>query len=175
MYLWQSLLVCFGSLSCIRTNPWPTSRLPDRSRDAAICCDSRCDSICLHLVQILNFGIGKSPSHTITEPSSCLTFGVIQGVAALSPFFTAHRPSYLIQRFQTDSSHQRTLFHGSISSLCALEPFDIVCFHNRGFSTVILLYRPVSLRLLLTVDVDIFFLHCFCCAVMFGAVSLLSR
>ena len=29
MYLWQSLLVCFRSLSCMSTNLWPTSRIPD--------------------------------------------------------------------------------------------------------------------------------------------------
>ena len=29
IYLWQSLLVCFGSLSCLSTNLWPTSSIPD--------------------------------------------------------------------------------------------------------------------------------------------------
>ena len=28
-YLWHNLLVCFGSLSCMRTNPWPTTPFPD--------------------------------------------------------------------------------------------------------------------------------------------------
>ena len=29
MYLWQSLLLWFGSLSCMSTNPWATSRVSD--------------------------------------------------------------------------------------------------------------------------------------------------
>ena len=28
-YIWQSLLVCFGPLPCMSTNPWSTSRVPD--------------------------------------------------------------------------------------------------------------------------------------------------
>ena len=38
-----------------------------------------------HLMQISDFAFGKSPSHTITESSSCFTVGVIRGVAALLP------------------------------------------------------------------------------------------
>ena len=29
VYLWLSLLVCFGWLSCVSTNPWATSRIPN--------------------------------------------------------------------------------------------------------------------------------------------------
>ena len=29
MYLWQNLLECFGLLSCMSTNPWVTSHVPD--------------------------------------------------------------------------------------------------------------------------------------------------
>ena len=29
MYVWLSLQVCFGSLSCMTTNSWPTSSIPD--------------------------------------------------------------------------------------------------------------------------------------------------
>ena len=93
--------------------------------------------------------------------------GMIQEVAA--PFAT-HRPSYLTQR---------TLFHCCIvQSLYALAHWSLLtlfCFLNSGFLTAILPYRPASLGLLLTVDVNTLFLrHWFRCAVMFGAVILLS-
>ena len=48
----------------------------------------------LHLVQISDFAIGKSPQ-PITEPPLCFTVGVIQEGEALSPTFH----SYLTQRF----------------------------------------------------------------------------
>ena len=35
IYLWQNLLVCFWSLSCRSTNPWPTSHVSD---GIAWCC-----------------------------------------------------------------------------------------------------------------------------------------
>ena len=73
MYHWQNLQICFGSLSCISTNPWNTSHIP-------VCCDNQSDSI------YPSPFIGKS-LHTITDPSSCFAVGVIQEVAALSPTF----------------------------------------------------------------------------------------
>ena len=57
-----------------------------------------------------------------------------------------------------------------------LEHFGIVLFLSSGFLTAILPYKPASYSLLFTVDVDTFFSwHWFGCAVMFGAVSLLSH
>ena len=70
IYLWQSLLVCFRSLSCMSRNTWATRRVQE------VYCDSRSDSIYLHLVQI---------PHTVTQPCSYFMVGVIQGTAALSP------------------------------------------------------------------------------------------
>ena len=46
------------------------------SRDAAICCDCRSDSV--FLVQIPVFAVVRSP-HTITEPRPSYSVGVIQG------------------------------------------------------------------------------------------------
>ena len=43
MCLWQSLLVCFVSLSCMCTNPWLTSRVP--VFHVPVCCYSQSDSI----------------------------------------------------------------------------------------------------------------------------------
>ena len=51
--------------------------------DAAVCCDNWIQ-FALHVVQIFNFAIGKSPQLTITEPSPCFMVGMILGVAALS-------------------------------------------------------------------------------------------
>ena len=45
IYLWQSLLVCFRSLSCMSTNPWPQAAFQMGLHDASLCCDSWSDSI----------------------------------------------------------------------------------------------------------------------------------
>ena len=114
----------------------------------------------LHLVQIPEFDIGKSPPPL--EPPPYFTIDVIQGVAALSP--TLRRTQTLqfkpkISNF--NSSVQRTLFHCSVvQSLRALAHrglLTLFCFLNSCFLTVTLIYRPASPSFRFTVDVDIFF------------------
>ena len=147
------------------------------SCDAAVCCDSRSDSICLHPGQIPTLQMAKAPSPTITKPS---TQGfTVCAVQLFHQLFDAHRASYLTERFETDLSVQGTLFHYSIVQfLYTLADWSLLTlFHflNSSSLTVILPNGPVSLSLLFTVDVDTFLSwHWFSCAVMFGAVNLQS-
>ena len=78
MYLWQSLLVYFGSLFYMSTNPWPTSLVPDGI--AWCCCMLWCAGLiqfALSLEQIFDFQLTKA-LHTIAEYPPCFTVGVIQ-------------------------------------------------------------------------------------------------
>ena len=68
----------------------------------------------LHLVQIPDFTISKSP-HIITKPPPCFMVGVTLGTAALSP--TLHHTEILLfepKISNFDLSVQRILFHCSI-------------------------------------------------------------
>ena len=56
-----------------------------KSGDAAVCCDSRSDSICLSPSANLPHCNWQKQTPIITELPPCFTVGVIQGVAALSP------------------------------------------------------------------------------------------
>ena len=126
----------------------------------------------LHLMQISDFV--KAP-HMITENLPCLTIGGIQGGGCSSFTNSSLHIDFfhLTQRFRT-LIHSTALF-SSFVHLGPLEPSDIVLLPQQCFLSAILLYRPVSQCLLLTVDVNTFFSrHWFSCAVMFGVVSLLS-
>ena len=122
MYLWQCLLVYFESLSCINTNLWTTSYVPD----ASVCCDSQSNSICPIT--------GTSPglcncqnSHTIAKPPPYFTVGYIQGVRALSPTLRAHRTSYLTEIFFFNPKNFIPLPYCPVfMHLGPLEPLDIV-------------------------------------------------
>ena len=98
---WQSLLVCFGSLSCMSTNLWDTSCIPD---GITWCCNMLWSPVWFNLTftwcKSLTLQLAKAP-YTITEPLPCFTVGMIQRIVALSQLFTAHRCSYLNQRFRT--------------------------------------------------------------------------
>ena len=85
VYLWLSLLVCFGWLSCVSTNPWATSRVPNGSFDATVCFNSRSDWICPPTEANPSLWNWQKPPRNITEPPPCFTVDVILGVAALSP------------------------------------------------------------------------------------------
>ena len=115
----------------------------------------------LYQVQTPDFAIDKSPPHHNKASSMlyswCDTWG--------HSFFTNSSPHIGLLSEQKisnfDWSVQRTLFHCSIvQSLSALAHWSLLtsfCFLNSGFLTAILLYRPASQSLLLTVDVDRFF------------------
>ena len=101
VYLWQSSLVCFGSLSC------------------------NCRKLAFHLVQIPDF-----ETRAITEPSSCFTVCAIQGIVGLSPSPRCIWILLLVQIFRTDSSALTTLFHFSshVQSLYALTHWWLLTF-----------------------------------------------
>ena len=160
IYLWQSLLECFQSLSCMSTNVWPTTRDPDPA--TIECCDSRYDSITLHLEQIPDLAIGKSPNTPLKSLLHVLRWVWFEGVAVLSP--THHHTGDVLfdpKITNFDSSVQRTVCHNSIShSLWTLTHWSLLtlfCFLNSGFFTVILPYRPNPRSLLLTLFQDMGF------------------
>ena len=72
MYLWQSLLICFRSLSCMSTNLWPTSCASDRFVWCRSMLIASLIQLALHLVQIPDFAIGRSPSPYHNWASSML-------------------------------------------------------------------------------------------------------
>lgn len=90
----------------------------------------------------------------VTEPPPCFTFGMIQGVAALSQHFAVDRPSYLSQRFRQSKG---LYFTTLLSSFCAPWPTGAFEFFYSGFLIANLPYKPASQSLFLTVDVDLFF------------------
>ena len=173
MYFWQSLLVCFRSLSCISTNPWATS------------C-SKWDGVMQQFAVIANqfavhlaFQLARAPPHTHTHihhnRASSMLYGWYDTGGCSS--------------FPNSSLHIDLPIWPKDFELCSLNPNDFIpllycpvfvcfltlfCFLNSGFSTTILSYRPASQSLLLTVNADTFFSrHWFNCGVMFRAVSLL--
>ena len=84
MYLWQSLLVCFASLSCLCTKP----RLRRDRVMLQYAVIAGLIQFALHLVKIPDPAIGKSP-HTLTEPRLCFMVGMIFGSCS---FFTNSSP-----------------------------------------------------------------------------------
>ena len=117
----------------------------------------------LHMVQIPDFATDKSlhPTTRITEPPSRLTVSVIRGLQLFHQLFTAHRPSYLCQRFRTLIHQSEGLFYCSlVQSLCALAHWSVLplfCFIKSGFLTAILSYGSASQSHPFTVNVDTFF------------------
>ena len=166
MYLWQSLLLCFGSLSYIIPYPSPTSHIPDGM--------AWCSSLLWELILIKsNFAI----DNIVRKPLLCFTVGLIQRLRFFHLLFTEHR---LFERkiSNFDWSVQRTLFHCSIiQSLCDLVLWSLLTlffFLKSSLLAALLPYRPASRILLFIEDVETFFSrHFFSFAVIFGAVSQL--
>ena len=145
--------------------------------DTAVCCDSQSDSICSftwHKSQILQ--LAKAPK-IITEPPPCFMVGVIQRVE--NSFTNSLLHIYLpiwFKDFELWFVSPKTLFYCSITQcLCALADWSFLtlfCFLNSGFLRARgLLHYVFSSHWILT----FFSWHWFSCAVMFGAVSLLSH
>ena len=133
----------------------------------------------LHLMQILNFAISKSPSLYNRAFSILNDWCDTGGCSSFPNSLPLKKPPIWPKISNFDSSVQRTLFYHSIVqclfTLALWNLLTLFCFVNRCFLTAILSYRPASQSLLLTVDIDTFFSwYWFSCAVMFGAVSLLS-
>ena len=138
MYFWQSLLVCFGSLCCMNTNPWPTSHIP-----GGITFDSWSDSICpIPGANLWLWNWQKRASFMLC--SWCDTGGCSYFTNALQHI----DPSIWLKDFKLWFIVQRTLLHCSIiQSLCALAYWSLLtlfCFLNNGFLTAILAYKPAS-------------------------------
>ena len=146
MYFWQSLLICFVSLSCMSTNLWATNCVLDGI--VAVCCDNWYDPIHSSPGEIPNFAIGTLPS-TITEPPPFFMVGVIKGLQLFHQVFVTHWPTYLTQTFQILIYQSKGLYSTALlSSLCAPWPTEVFwhCFASfySGFLAAILSYRPAS-------------------------------
>ena len=129
MYLWQSLIVCFESLSCMSTNICrPTSCVPGV---IAWCCSMLWYPIFFNLP----FNWCKPPTlqlatpspYTITEPPLCFIVGVIQAFVALSLILRSTYTLLLDRKISNfDSSVQRTLFLCSfVQYFCALAHWSL--------------------------------------------------
>ena len=118
MYLWQSLLVCFGSLFCKPCFRWDSMMLQYPVITSLI-------QFVLHLVQIPNFAKSK-PTHTITEPPPCFMVSVIQTVKFFHQLFATHRTPYLTPKFQTLIHQSKGLY----STTLLFSLLTLFCFLN---------------------------------------------
>ena len=73
MSLWKGLLVCFASLSCMTTNPWPTFRWDCMMLQYAVI--AGLIQFALHLVQIPDFAMSKSLPHH--NRASSMVYGCV--------------------------------------------------------------------------------------------------
>ena len=115
IYLRQSLLVCFWSLPWYKTS---TNKLRSRWDNMMLqyVVIASLIQFVLHLVQISEFAIGKSPPHH--NWASSMLYSRCDTVGYSS--FTTHRPSYLTQRFWTLICLSKGLYSiALLSSLCA--------------------------------------------------------
>ena len=134
-----------------------------------------------HLVQIPDFAM-SNPSHTITESPQFFTVDVIQAGCSSFTNSSLHiKPSVWPKDFEFWFVSPK-YFNSTplLSNPCAPRSTGAFrhCFAslNNAFLTAFLPYKPVLQSCLFTGDVDIFFSRdWFSCAVMFGAVSLLSH
>lgn len=135
MYPWQNLLLCFGSSSCMSTNPWPICRVLD---EIAWSCSMLLQPVWFNL----SFTWCKSPTLQSATPHhnralSMLCGWCVQVVAAFSP---THHLTYLLL-FDPNISNfysqvQKTLFHRSLNqSLCVLAQWNLLTLFY--FSTVV--------------------------------------
>ena len=150
MYHLQSLLVCFGSLSGMSTNPWPICRVLE---GIAWRCSMLWSLVWLNFL----FTYCKSPTLQLAKAAyGCSSFTTLRCIETF----------LCVPKISKDSSVKRTLFHCSIVQfLFALSPKSLLSlffFLNNGFLTTILTYRLSSLSLPLSVNVDIFSRHWFC-------------
>ena len=156
MYLEQSLIVCFVPLSCMSTNPWATSRVPDR---ITWCFSLRClIEFAFQLAQIPDITIGKAPPRDF-----CMLYGWCDTGCWSSFNNSSPKIDPLIwdKDFNILFAVQRILFYSSIvlclGALVHWKFVTLFCFLNNGFLTAILPYRQTSQSLLLRVDIDTFF------------------
>ena len=178
MYLWQSLLICFGSLSCMSKSPSPTSRAPDGIKWYAVI--TGLIQFALHLVQILDFAIGKRiPSHTPQRSlHHALRLVCYRGLQLFHQLFFHTDLFYLTERFRTLICQSKGLYATTLLySLCALWPTEAF-WHYFASSTMVSgqqfcnigqLYRVFWSQWKLT-----HFLWYWFCSVIFGVISPLS-
>ena len=160
MYLWQSLQVCFGSLSCLSTNFWATSCIPD---GIMLGCSLLWLPVWYDLPspgvnsQLCNWQ--KPPHH---NRASSMLYGLVwyRGLQLFHQIFTAHKASYLTQIFWTLIHLSKGLFSTAwLSSVYVPWPTGAF-WHCFAPSTVLSwqeIYHIGQLHSLLTVDVDTFF------------------
>ena len=123
----------------------------------------------LHLVQITDFAISKSPphthTHTITERPPSFTVNVTQGDLQLfHQLFNAHRSSHLTQRFWTLIRQFKGLFFTArLSGLYVFWPTGVFwhCFASsttvswQRFCHISQLHRVFSSHLMMTFFHDV--------------------
>ena len=91
MHPFQILQICFAWVQILE----PQAAFQIGSRDIAICCGNRSDSICPSPGANHRF-CNWQKTQTITDPPSCFTV-----TRLFHQHFTTYRPSCLTQRFQT--------------------------------------------------------------------------
>ena len=122
----------------------------------------------IHLEQIFDFSISKYSLHN--KRVSSMLYSLCDTGNSFTNSSSQIEPTIWPKDFEL-----KLYSTALLSSFCAPWPTDIVLLLNSCFLTVILLYRPASQSLLLTVDVvTCFSRHWFSCAERFGAVSFLS-
>ena len=137
MYLWQSLLICFGSLSGMSTNPWATRHISDR---IAWRCSKLWYPIWFNFPFIgyksLILQLAKAPITKRATPPR-FPLGVIQGVAALSRIPHHMQCSYLTVRFRTliraFKRHYSTVLLCSLYAIWSTVAFWLVLLSQQRF------------------------------------------
>ena len=131
MYFWKSLIIYFGPLSCIMSsNLWPASHIPRWNhvmRQYAVI--ASLIQFTLHLEQILDIALGKSPpTHTYRNRTSSMFYG--WGDTGFCSSFTNTLLNIDQKISNFDLSVQRTLFNCSLFSLCSPWPSGVFwyCF-----------------------------------------------
>ena len=114
----------------------------------------------LHLMQILDFAISKSPPHHNRHSSmlyGCYDTGGCSSFTNSLPHIDPPIwPKDFKLWFVSPKEFIPLLYWPVLVGLAPLETFDIICFLNSSFSTTILTYRPASLSPLFKVDVNTF-------------------
>ena len=126
----------------------------------------------LHLMQIPDFAISKSPPYHNRDSS--LLYGWCDTGGCCS--FTDSSSTYTLLFDPKIWNFIPLIDRPVFVRLVPLESFDIVLLPQQWFLDFNSIIQTSSTELILTADIDTSFFswHWFSCAVMFGAVSLLS-
>ena len=127
MYFRQSLLLCFGSLSCMSKNLWPTSHVPGET-------GRYCRILWLPIWLNLPFTKCKSPTLQMAKasPHHALRLVWYRGLQLFTNIPPHIGPPIWTKDFEFSFVSPKNIFL-LLSSLGALEPFDIVLVRQQWF------------------------------------------